>query len=239
MSSVDVTNKTEAAPEADPVDMKLEVVLLGVSDVDRAKAFYESLGWRLDIDVAAGNFRGVQITPHNSEASIIFGKGVTSARPGSADSLVLAVDNLDGARDDLIARGVEVSEVFHYASGPFNNAEENPRVSGRDPQGRSYFSFASFEDPDGNRWLLQEIQTRLPGREWKSARARATDVKTLAELLRETAEHHDRFEKTHAEHHWSDWYAPYLSARQKGSSPEEAAAAADRHMEEVLQVLPR
>jgi predicted enzyme related to lactoylglutathione lyase len=101
-----------------PSDMKLEVVLLGVSDVDRAKAFYENLGWRLDIDIAAGDFRGVQMTPHNSEASIIFGKGITSAKPGSAHSLVLAVDDIDAARDDLIARGVDVSEVFHYAGGP-------------------------------------------------------------------------------------------------------------------------
>jgi len=222
-----------------PVDMKLEVVVPGVSDVDRAKAFYENLGWRLDIDIAAGDFRGVQMTPHNSEASIIFGKGVTSARPGSAASLVLAVDDIDAARDDLIARGVEVSEVFHYAGGPFNDTVENPRVGGRDPQGRSYLSFASFEDPDGNDWLLQEIQTRLPGREWKSARALATDVTSLAALLRETAAHHDHYEKTHAEHHWSDWYAPYLSARQNGSSPEEAAAAADRYMEEAFHVLPR
>ena len=234
MSSDEVINKTEAT-----VDMKLEVVLLEVADVDRAKAFYENLGWRLDIDVAAGDFRGVQMTPHNSEASIIFGKGITSAKPGSADSLVLAVDDLDDARDDLIARGVEVSEVFHYAGGPFNNAVENPRVGGRDPEGRSYFSFASFRDPDGNCWLLQEITTRLPGREWKSTRSRAADVATLAELLRETAERHDQYEKTHAEHHWWDWYAPYLSARQNGSSPEEAAAAADRYMQEVLHVPPR
>lgn len=220
-------------------NMKIEVVVFGVSDVDRAKAFYENLGWRLDIDVAEGDFRGVQMTPHNSEASIIFGKGVTSAEPGSAHSLVLAVDDLDAARADLIARSVDVSEVFHYAGGPFNNAVENPRVGGRDPQGRSYFSFASFEDPDGNGWLLQEIQTRLPGREWKLLRARATDVPTLADLLRETAEHHDHYEKTHAEHHWWDWYAPYLSARQNGSSPEEAAAAADRYIEEVFHVLSR
>jgi len=222
-----------------PFYMKLEVVVLGVSDVDPAKAFYENLGWRLDIDIAAGDFRGVQMTPHNSEASIIFGKGITSAKPGSAHSLVLAVDDIDAARNDLIARGVDVSEVFHYAGGPFNNTVENPRVGGRDPQGRSYFSFASFEDPDGNGWLLQEIKSRLPGREWKSTRAIAVDVATLAELLRETSEHHDRYEKTHAEHHWWDWYAPYLSARQNGSSPEEAAAAADRYMEEVLHVLPR
>jgi catechol 2,3-dioxygenase-like lactoylglutathione lyase family enzyme len=212
------------------MNMKLEVVIVPVSDVDRAKAFYEKAGFRLDIDIVNENFRGIQFTPPRSEASIIFGKGVTSARPGSAD-LVLAVDDLDAARDDLIARGVNVSEVFHYGGGPFNNAMENPRVAGRDPEGRSYFSFASFEDPDGNRWLLQEITTRLPGREWKSM-----DVATLAELLRETSEHHDHYEKTHAEHHWWDWYAPYLSARQNGSSTEEATAAADRYMEEVFHV---
>ena len=159
---------TTRVATGEPVDMKLEVVVLGVSDVDRAKAFYENLGWRLDIDVTSGaEFRGVQLTPHNSAASISFGKGVTSAKPGSAESLVLAVEDLDAARDDLIARGVAVSEVFHYAGGPFNNTGENPRVGGRDPEGRTYFSFASFEDPDGNGWLLQEITTRLPGREWE------------------------------------------------------------------------
>jgi catechol 2,3-dioxygenase-like lactoylglutathione lyase family enzyme len=221
------------------IDMKLEVVVLGVSDVDRAKSFYENLGWRLDIDIENGDFRGVQMTPHNSGASIIFGKGGTSAKPGSAGDLVLAVDDIDDARADLVARGVDVSEVFHYARGPFNNTGEHPRVTGRDPEGRSYFSFASFEDPDGNGWLLQEITTRLPGREWEATRARATNVAALAELLHETEEHHGRFEKTHGEHHWWDWYAPYLSARQQGSSPEEAAAAADRYMEEALQVLPR
>jgi catechol 2,3-dioxygenase-like lactoylglutathione lyase family enzyme len=146
--------------------MKLEVVIVPVSDVDRAKAFYEKVGFRVDIDVATGDFRGVQFTPPRSEASIIFGKGITSAKPGSAE-LLLAVHDVDTARDDLIARGVDVSKVFHYASGPFNNAVENPRVDGRDPEGRSYLSFASFEDPDGNRWLLQEIKERLPGREWK------------------------------------------------------------------------
>src|SRR5438876_6982752 len=139
---------------------------------------------------------------------------------------------LPNARDDLISRGVNVSEVFHYAGGPFNNTIENPRVAGRDPQGRSYFSFASFEDPDRNEWLLQKITTRLPGREWELKRARAMDVPTLAELLNETAEHHDHYEKTHAEHHWWDWYAPYLSARQNGSSPAEAAAAANRYRSE-------
>ena len=227
--------------KVEPVDMKLEVMVLGVSDVDRAKAFYENLGWRLDADFASdgGDFHAVQMTPHNSEASIIFGKGITSAKPGAVDSLTLAVDDINAARDELVARGIDVSEVFHYAGGPFNDAVENPRVGGRDPQGRSYYSFASFEDPDGNGWLLQEIKTRLPGREWKAMGAQATDVATLAELLHETEEHHGHYEKTHAEHHWWDWYASYLSARQNGSSPEEAEAAADRYMEEVLHVPPR
>jgi len=219
------------------MNMKLEVVIVPVSDVDRAKAFYEKLGFRLDIDIVSENFRGIQFTPPRSEASIIFGKGVTSARSGSAE-LVLAVDNVDATREDLIARGVNVSEVFHYAGGPFNNAIENPRVSGRDPQGRSYFSFASFEDPDGNRWLLQEITTRLPGREWESTQAGAIDVPTLAKLLHETEQHHGEYEKTHAKHNWWDWYASYLSARQNGSNPAEAVAAANRYMAEVLHVPP-
>jgi catechol 2,3-dioxygenase-like lactoylglutathione lyase family enzyme len=221
------------------MDMKLEVLFIPVSDVDRAKRFYENLGFRLDIDVANENFRGVQFTPPGSGASIIFGNGITSAKPGSIEPLVLAVYDIDAARNDLIARGVDVSEVFHYAGGPFNNTVENPRVGGRDPQGRSYYSFASFEDPDGNGWLLQEIQTRLPGREWNLTRPQAMDVATLAGLLHETSEHHDRFEKTHTEHHWWDWYASYLSARQSGSNPEEAAAAADHYMEKVLHVSTR
>jgi catechol 2,3-dioxygenase-like lactoylglutathione lyase family enzyme len=224
-------------PEKSKIDMKLEVVVLGVSDIDRSKAFYENLGWRLDIDFALGDdFRGVQLTPPNSEASIIFGKGSTSAKPGSAGELVLVVDDIDAARADIAARGVDISEVFHFARGPFNNTGENPRVGGRDPEGRSYFSFASFEDPDGNGWLLQEVTTRLPGREWKSTQSQPMDVATLANLLHETGEHHDRFEKTHGKHQWWDWYAPYLSARQNGSNPEEAAAAADRYMDEVLHV---
>jgi catechol 2,3-dioxygenase-like lactoylglutathione lyase family enzyme len=222
------------------MDMKLEVLFVPVSDIDRAKRFYEKLGFRLDIDyVVKEEFRGIQFTPPGSETSIIFGKGITSTQPGSIDPLVLAVYDIDAARDYLIARGVDVSEVFHYAGGPFNNAVENPRVGGCDPEGRSYYSFASFEDPDGNDWLLQEIKTRLPGREWNLTRPQGMDVATLAGLLRETGEHHDIFEKTHAEHHWWDWYASYLNARQSGSNPEEAAAGANRYMEEVLHVLPR
>lgn len=216
--------------ENEQVSMKLEVVLLDVSDVARTKAFYEKLGWRLDIDVEISDkAHAVQMTPPHSEASIIFGTGITSAH-----RLVLTVNNIDAARSDLIARGVDVSEVFHFAGGPFNTTLENSRASGRDPEGRSYFTFASFEDPEGNGWLLQEVQTRFPGREWKKD---AGDVATLAELLHETSEHHDHFEKTHGEHNWWDWYAPYLSARQNGSSPEEASAAADRHMDEVLSLV--
>src|SRR6185369_9374668 len=133
-------------------------------------------------------------------------------------SLILGVSDIEAARADLIAHGVAVSEVFHYAGGLFAPGDKS-RVAGRDPQGRSYHSFASFEDPDGNGWLLQEVPTRLPGREWKLTEARAADVATLADLLRETAEHHHPYEKTHPRHDWWDWYAPYLSARQNGSNP--------------------
>lgn len=227
---------TETA-KVESVDMKLEVVIIPVSDVDRGKAFYEKLGFRLDGDfVVDEKLRVVQFTPPRSEASIIFGKGVTSAKPGSTKNLVLAVDDVDAARAELIARGAEVSEVFHYAGFPFNNSVDNARISGRDPEARTYFTFASFEDPDGNQWLVQEVTTRLPGREWEQEGARSMDVATLAELLHETSEHHDHYEKTHAEHHWWDWYAPYLSARQNGSSSEQAAAAADRYMDEVHHV---
>jgi catechol 2,3-dioxygenase-like lactoylglutathione lyase family enzyme len=222
------------------MDMKLEVLFIPVSDVDRAKHFYEKLGFRLDIDYTANeNFRVIQFTPPNSDTSIIFGKGVTSAQPGSIDPLVLAVEDIDVTRDYFTTRGVDVSEIFHYAGGPFNNAVQNPRVGGRDPEGRSYFSFASFQDPDGNEWLLQEIKVRLPGRQWKLTILPNMDVSTLAELLHETSEHHDNFEKTHSKHQWWDWYASYLSARQRGSNPEEAAAAAHRYMEKVLHVLPQ
>jgi catechol 2,3-dioxygenase-like lactoylglutathione lyase family enzyme len=223
-----------SATETETVDMKLEVVVIGVSDVDRAKAFYEKLGWRLDADVARGDFRAVQLTPHNSECSIIFGRGITTPQPGASKSLTLAVDDINAARQELISRGAKVSEVFHFAAGPFNDTGENPRVDGRDPEGRPYFSFASFTDPDGNGWLLQEIKARLPGREWKPAQS--TDVATLAGLLHETEQHHGQYEKTHGEHNWWDWYAPYLSARLNDSSPEEAAAAADRYMDEVRHV---
>ena len=161
MSSTGVgTDTSTGTPEVGTVDMKLEVVTLAVSDVDRAKAFYQSLGWRLDADIVVGeNFRVVQVTPPHSACSVSFGKGVTTAEPGSAQRLILAVDDIDAAREALVRRGAEVSGVFHLDGGP---------VPGPDPEGRSYQTYASFSDPDGNAWLLQEIKTRLPGREWES-----------------------------------------------------------------------
>jgi catechol 2,3-dioxygenase-like lactoylglutathione lyase family enzyme len=141
------------------MDMNLEVVTLPVSDVDRAKSFYQSLGWRLDADIARGeNFRAVQLTPPHSQCSIAFGKGLTTAEPGSAQRLLLVVDEIEAAREELVRSGAEVSEVFHLEGGP---------VPGPDPERRSYQSYASFSDPDGNGWQLQEIRERLPGREWE------------------------------------------------------------------------
>ena len=150
------------------MNLKLEVVIIPVSDVDRAKAFYEKLGWRADGDfVVDENLRVLQFTPPQSNASIIFGKGVSKGRPGSITGLVLGVDDIEAARAELTSRGANVSEVFHYAAFPFNVSVENNRISGRDPESRTYFTFAAFQDPDGNEWLLQEITERLPGREWK------------------------------------------------------------------------
>jgi catechol 2,3-dioxygenase-like lactoylglutathione lyase family enzyme len=199
------------------MNFKLEVIIIPVSDVDRAKKFYENLGWRLDADFATGDFRVVQLTPPSSEASIIFGKGITPAKRGSADRVVLAVDDVDAARADLIARGVDVSQVFHYAGGPFNNAVENSRITGRDPQGRSYYSFASFEDPDGNGWLLQEITTRLPGR-IDSAATTFNSVSDLSSALRRAEAAHGEHEKRTGQRdaNWPDWYAKYMVAEQAG-----------------------
>jgi catechol 2,3-dioxygenase-like lactoylglutathione lyase family enzyme len=199
------------------MNMKLEVIIVPVSDVDRAKAFYEKMRFRLDIDIVNENFRAIQFTPPGSEASIIFGKGVTAIKAGSAE-LVLAVDDIDAARDQLIGCGVNVSEVFHYAGGPFNNAVENPRVAGRDPEGRSYFSFASFEDPDGNRWLLQEITTRLPGR-IDFAATTFNSVGDLSNALRRAEAAHGEHEKRTGQRdaNWPDWYAKYMIAEQAGT----------------------
>jgi catechol 2,3-dioxygenase-like lactoylglutathione lyase family enzyme len=147
-------------PEVGTIDMKLEVVTLPVSDVDRAKRFYQSLGWRLDADFAfSDDVRGVQLTPPRSGCSIHFGTGITTAEPGSVQRLVLAVDDIDAAREDLIGRGVEVSELFHREGGEF--------PPGPDPERGTYMTYASFSDPDGNGWMLQEVKERPPGREWE------------------------------------------------------------------------
>jgi catechol 2,3-dioxygenase-like lactoylglutathione lyase family enzyme len=207
--------------------MKLEVVVLPVADVDRAKAFYQALGWRLDADFPiAPDYRIVQFTPPDSPASIHFGIGMTTAAPGSAQNLLLAVEDIDAARSELASHGATVSEVFHGAG-------QNPdrRVPGPDPERGSYKSFATFADPDGNTWLLQEVTQRLPGRVW------ATDVGALADLLHETADHHGSFEAVAPPHDWWDWYAAYMDARQRGSTPEAAAAAAGRYMAEVKHIV--
>ncbi len=147
------------------MDMRLEIVVLPVSDVDRAKEFYVGLGWRLDADfVVDDDFRVLQLTPPGSPCSIIFGKGVTNAEPGSAGGLYLVVDDIEAARAELVGNGAQVSEVFHDAGGAFHHAGTTARVPGPDPERRSYASFASFSDPDGNAWMLQEVTTRLPGR---------------------------------------------------------------------------
>jgi catechol 2,3-dioxygenase-like lactoylglutathione lyase family enzyme len=160
VSSSSASGDASTVPEVGSVDMKLEVVTLPVSDVDRTKRFYESLGWRLDADFAfSDDVRGVQITPPRSECSIHFGTGITTAEPGSVQRLVLSVEDIDVAREDLISRGVEVSELFHREGGEF--------PPGPDPERRTYMTYASFSDPDGNGWLLQEVKTRPPGREWE------------------------------------------------------------------------
>lgn len=218
---------------ASRVDMKLEVVIIPVSDVDRAKEFYTRLGWRLDGDFTAGNdWRGVQFTPPGSGCSVIFGKNVTTATPGSAKGLYLAVYDIEAARKDLLGRGVEVSEVFHGTNVHTGNDEPylfgRLRVSGPDPAHTSYSSFASFHDPDGNGWLLQELRARLPGRGVSNF-----DVATMTELLRETEEHHGKYEPTAPKHHWSGWYAAYIVARQNGKTPEEAAKEGKLQIEGV------
>jgi catechol 2,3-dioxygenase-like lactoylglutathione lyase family enzyme len=207
--------------------MKFEVAVLPVADADRSKAFYQGLGWRLDADInVADDYRVVQLTPPNSPASIQFGKGITTMTPGSAQGLFLIVEDVEATRDDLISHGADVSEVFHGAG---LNAER--RVPGPDPERQSYRSFATFADPDGNSYLLQEITERLPGRVWQ------TDTATLAGLLHETAEHHGAFEAVAPPHDWWDWYAAYMDARQRGNTQEEASAAAGRYMAEVKHVV--
>ena len=215
MSTTQMTSEqTTNTPLAATIDLKLEVVVLPVSDVDRAKRFYQSLGWRLDADFpGAENWRVVQFTPPGSPCSIHFGRGVTTAAPGSFKNLYLVVSDIEAARAELIGRGVEVSEAFHFAG--FGGQP----VPGPAPNGGSYATFATFSDPDGNSWLLQEIKTRLPGRGLSNL-----DVATLTELLREAEQRHGAYEPTAPKHHWSDFYAAYIVARENGKSTNDAAS---------------
>jgi catechol 2,3-dioxygenase-like lactoylglutathione lyase family enzyme len=189
------------------IETKLEIVVLPVSDVDRAKRFYQSLGWRLDADSSVGDdWRVVQLTPPGSACSILFGKGLTAAAPGSVQGTFLIVDDVAAARVELIKDGVDVSDVFHFEGGIHTDGTSG-RLSGPDPEGKSYSSWASFTDPDGNSWLLQEIKTRLPGRGF------GLDVPTLTQLLQEAEQHHGEYAPTAPKHHWSEWYAGYVVAR--------------------------
>jgi len=195
-----------------PVELKLEVVVLPVSDVDRATRFYAGLGWRLDADFkGANNWRGVQLTPPGSPCSIHLGNGITTAAPGSIKNTYLVVSDIEAARKDLAARGATVSEAFH-----FDGFGGKP-LPGPAPEGRSYATLATFSDPDGNSFLLQEIKTRLPGRGESNL-----DLPTLTSLLQDAEKAHGKYEPTAPKHHWSAFYAAYIVARQQGKTPEDA-----------------
>jgi catechol 2,3-dioxygenase-like lactoylglutathione lyase family enzyme len=205
-------------------DLKLELVVIPVSDVDRAKDFYARLGWRLDADFVHGDdWRGIQFTPPGSGCSVIFGKNVTAAAPGSAQGLYLIVSDIEAARDESLRRGVDVSEVFHGAGDMYAGRDEpylfgRIRVNGPDPDHRSYRSFVSFRDPDGNGWLLQEITTRLPGR-IDPATTTFASANDLASALRRAEAAHGQHEKRTGQRdtNWPDWYAAYMVAEQAGT----------------------
>jgi catechol 2,3-dioxygenase-like lactoylglutathione lyase family enzyme len=217
MSSTQMNGSATRTNGAATMDMKLEVIVLPVSDVDRAKDFYAGLGWRLDADFPVGDdFRVVQLTPPGSDASIIFGDGVTSARPGSIEGLQLVVSDIEAARTELAAHGADVSEVFHDAGGVFHHAGGESRVSGPAPGRGSYGSWVSFDDPDGNGWVLQEVTTRLPGRvAGQTTYASAAD---LSEALLRAALAHGEHEKRTGEHdeQWPAWYAEYMVSERAG-----------------------
>ncbi|MEU8750484.1 VOC family protein [Streptomyces chartreusis] len=203
------------------MDMKLEVVVVPVADVDRAKKFYTALGWRLDADVAPdAGFRVVQMTPPGSPASVIFGMSVTEQAPGSARGLHLVVDDIEAAHAELERNGADPSEVFHDAGGVFHHGGTDARVPGADPKRGSYGSFLSFDDPDGNEWLLQEVTTRLPGR-LDPATTEFASAGDLAGALRRAAAAHGEHEaRTGAEDPgWPDWYARYMVSEQAGTEP--------------------
>ncbi|BCF93134.1 MULTISPECIES: VOC family protein [Paraburkholderia] len=200
------------------VDMKLEVVVIPVADVDRAKQFYTQLGWRLDVDLAKDDqFRVVHFTPPGSQCSVLFGKGVTTEAPGSVQGLHLIVSDVVAAHAELVERGVEVSEVFHDVGGVFHHAGEEGRLSGPHPSRATYGSFASFSDPDGNGWVFQEVTTRLPGRV-EAGDTTFGSSKELAGALRRAAAAHGEHEKKTGQHdeNWADWYAEFMVREQAG-----------------------
>jgi catechol 2,3-dioxygenase-like lactoylglutathione lyase family enzyme len=206
------------------VDMKLEIAVIPVSDVDRAKEFYARLGWRLDAEFASGDdYRVIQFTPPGSGCSVIFGENVTAAAPGSAQGLYLIVSDIEAARRELVSRGVEISEVFHDAAGVYAGKDEpylfgRVRVSGADPERRSYRSFASFRDPDGNGWLFQQVTTRLPGR-IDSTTTNFASTADLSQALRRAEAAHGQHEARTGQRdaNWPDWYAAYMVAEQAGT----------------------
>ncbi|HYB31592.1 MAG TPA: VOC family protein [Solirubrobacteraceae bacterium] len=221
MSTTEVSGKQAGATaDASTVGMNFEVVVIPVSDVDRAKDFYGRIGWRLDADVTRGEeFRLIQFTSPGSGCSIQFGTNLTSAAPGSARGLYLVVSDIGAARNALVAHGVEVSEVFHEGApgGRFHPAGADDRVSGPAPDHKSYGSFASFSDPDGNGWLLQEVTTRLPGRV-DPAETSYASVSDLAAALRRAEAAHGKHEERigHADANWPDWYALYMVRERAG-----------------------
>ena len=215
------STETRAAPA---VDLKLEIVVIPVSDVERAKQFYARLGWRLDADYASGDdHRVIQFTPPGSDASVIFGKNVTAAAPGSAQGLYLVVSDIEAARKELLGRGVAISEAFHGADGVFAGPDEpylfgRIRVGGADPEHRTYRSFASFSDPDGNGWLLQEVTARLPGRVAADSTTFASTTDLAAAFRRAAAAHGEHEKRNGGQHdaNWPDWYAEYIAKEQAG-----------------------
>src|SRR4051812_42514578 len=200
------------------MDMKLEVVVIPVSDVERSKSFYKALRWRLDADLTTDeDFRVVQLTPPGSPASVIFGSGVTDQAPGTAQGLQLVVSDIEAAREELVASGVDVSEVFHDAGGVFHHAGTASRVAGPDPRRQSYGSFLSFSDPDGNGWVLQEVTNRLPGRIDPAQTSFASADDLAAALRRAAAAHGEHEARTgQADENWPDWYAEYVVREQGG-----------------------
>lgn len=220
MSSTEVPGGATTHPSVEHVDMNLETVVIPISDVDAAKTFYEGLGWRLDADLGAGDFRIVQFNPPGSGCSIQFGSGLTSAAPGSAVNL-LVVSDIKTAHDDLVAHGID-AQVFHDSTGGYDRFTESLRAKGPDPERRTYASFSEFRDPDGNVWQLQEITSRLPGRIDTNG-ATFTSADELARALKRAESAHGEHEKRTGERDedWPAWYAAFMLAEQTGVEPPE------------------